>query len=114
MHLSWKATFIGHRSTKSGDMFAGSLSEFVRVVSGTFFVLYSATKTTQCPRKRIGKLPQCCWMASSEETGALVLTFFLGRCWLCVTFWMRLSLQCAMQLSMWLVLDSWVFGKECE
>ena len=42
-----------------------------------FFVLHSATKVTQCPRKRIGKLPQCCWMPSSEETGALVLIFFL-------------------------------------
>ena len=48
------------------------------MVSGTcFFVLHSATKVTQCPRKTIGKFPQCRWMPSSEETGALVLIFFL-------------------------------------
>ena len=59
-------------------MFAGSLSEFVHVVSRTFFpVLHYATKVTQCPRKTIGKKPQCCWMPLSEETGALVLIFFL-------------------------------------
>ena len=48
------------------------------MVSGTFFpVLHSATKATQCPRKTIGKFPQCCWMPSSEGKGALVLFFFL-------------------------------------
>ena len=40
-------------------------------------MLHSATKITQCPRKTIGKFPQCCWMLSSEEKGALVLFFFL-------------------------------------
>ena len=96
-------------------MFAGSLSEFVHVVSGTFFlVLHSATKITQCPRKTTGKLPHCCWMPSSEETGALVLIFFLdvvgsvchSKC--VFLFGVQCSYRCG-----W-VFDSWVFCKECE